>query len=96
MREDGIDAEWIDDVPGAAAGRFHGAIEHPGDGSIQPARFVRRLAARAAAAGAEIREHDRVDDVEALDAEQWSSPRTATVMGSFPRSPTRSGRHAVR
>jgi glycine/D-amino acid oxidase-like deaminating enzyme len=70
LREDGIEAEWLEDVPGGAAGRFHGAISHPGDGSIQPARFVRRLAARAAAAGAEIREHDRVEDIEALDADR--------------------------
>jgi glycine/D-amino acid oxidase-like deaminating enzyme len=68
LREDGFEAEWLDDVPGGAAGRFHGAILHPHDGSIQPARFVRRLAALAAAAGAEIREHDPVEDIEALDA----------------------------
>jgi glycine/D-amino acid oxidase-like deaminating enzyme len=70
LREDGFEAEWLDDVPGGAAGRFQGAIFHPEDGSIQPARFVRRLAARAADAGAEIREHDPVDDVDALDAER--------------------------
>ena len=68
LREDGFEVEWLDDVPGGAAGRFHGAISHPGGGSIQPARFVRRLAARAAAAGAEIREHDTVEDIDALDA----------------------------
>jgi len=65
LREDGIAAEWLDEFP-----RFHGAIHHPGDGTIQPARFVRRLAARAAAAGAEFREHDPVEDVDALDAER--------------------------
>jgi glycine/D-amino acid oxidase-like deaminating enzyme len=70
LREDGFDAEWLDDVPGGAAGQFHGAISHPHDGSIQPARFVRRLAALAAAAGAELREHDRVDDVDALEADR--------------------------
>jgi gamma-glutamylputrescine oxidase len=69
LREDGLAAEWLDDVPGGASGRFHGAIHHPGDGSIQPARFVRRLAARAAAAGVEIREHDPVADIGALDAD---------------------------
>ncbi len=68
MREDGIAAEWRDDLPANLSG-FHGAIDHPSDGSIQPARFVRRLAARAADAGAEFREHERVDDVAALDAE---------------------------
>jgi gamma-glutamylputrescine oxidase len=66
MREDGIAAEWVDDP---ADGRFFGAIHHPDDGTLQPARFVRRLAARAADAGAEIREHDRVDDLAGLDAE---------------------------
>jgi gamma-glutamylputrescine oxidase len=70
LREDGFEAEWLEDVPSAAAGRFHGALAHPGDGSIQPARFVRRLAAAAAAAGAEFREHDQVSDVDALDAER--------------------------
>jgi len=64
LREDGFECGWIDEFPG-----FRGAIAHAGDGSIQPARFVRRLAARAAAAGAEIREHVGVEDVSALDAE---------------------------
>jgi gamma-glutamylputrescine oxidase len=70
LREDGIEAEWLDDVPGGAAGKFHGAISHPGDGALQPARLVRRLATRAAEAGAELREHDRVEDVDALDADR--------------------------
>jgi len=70
LREDGIEAEWLDDVPGAAAGKFHGAIAHSRDGAIQPARLVRRLAVRAAEAGAEFREHDRVEDVDALDADR--------------------------
>jgi len=69
LREDGFEAEWLDDVPGGAAGRFHGAISYSHGGSIQPARFVRRLAVLAAAAGAEFREHDQVEDVEALDAD---------------------------
>jgi gamma-glutamylputrescine oxidase len=70
LHEDGFPAEWLDDVPSGAAGRFHGAISHPRDCAIQPARFVRRLAALASAAGAEIREHDPVEDIEALDAER--------------------------
>ena len=69
LHADGIDAEWVDDLPGRLAGRFQGGILHPRDGSIQPARLVRRLAARAAEAGAEIRERERVDDVDALDAD---------------------------
>jgi glycine/D-amino acid oxidase-like deaminating enzyme len=70
LRADGFDADWLEDVPGGAAGRFHGAISHPHDAAIQPARFVRRLAGLATAAGAEIREHDPVDDVEALEADR--------------------------
>ncbi|MGH3049852.1 MAG: NAD(P)/FAD-dependent oxidoreductase [Gaiellaceae bacterium] len=69
LREDGFDAEWLDEVPGPRGDRFLGAVHHPHDATIQPARFVRRLAARAAEAGAEIREHDEVSDVEALEAE---------------------------
>src|SRR3954451_18189484 len=65
MREDGVDAEWVD----KPTGPFFGAIDHAHDGALQPARFVRRLAARATDAGAEIREHDPVHDVAALDAE---------------------------
>jgi gamma-glutamylputrescine oxidase len=66
MREDGIAADWVDEP---ADDRFHGAIFHPDDGALQPARFVRRLAVRAADAGADIREHDAVTDVDALGAE---------------------------
>ena len=70
LRDDGIAAEWLDDLPGHLEGRFTGGIHHPRDGTLQPARFVRRLAALAAEAGAEIREHKRVDDIKALDADQ--------------------------
>jgi gamma-glutamylputrescine oxidase len=66
MREDGIEAEWIDEPLTG----FFGAIFHAHDGSIQPACFVRRLAVRAAEAGAEFREHERVDNVRLLDADR--------------------------
>jgi glycine/D-amino acid oxidase-like deaminating enzyme len=69
LRDDGFDAEWRAALPEPLAGRFAGALFHPGDGVLQPARLVRRLAAAAARAGVEIREHDRVDDVEELEAE---------------------------
>jgi gamma-glutamylputrescine oxidase len=65
LRDDGFGADWLDEYP-----RFHGAIAHHGDGTIQPARFVRRLASRAAEAGAEFREHDPVEEADALDAER--------------------------
>lgn len=65
LRDDGFEADWLDEFP-----RFHGAIAHHGDGTIQPARFVRRLASRAAEAGVDFREHDPVEDIDALDAER--------------------------
>jgi gamma-glutamylputrescine oxidase len=70
LREDGFAAEWRPELWGRLVGRFEGALFHPTDGSIHPARWVRRLAARAADAGAEIREHDRVASLDDLDAEQ--------------------------
>jgi len=70
MHDDGFEVDWLDDLPGGPlAGRFHGVVVHASGGSIQPARFVRRLAARAADAGAELREHEHVADVAALDAD---------------------------
>jgi glycine/D-amino acid oxidase-like deaminating enzyme len=70
LRQDGFAVEWRDELPVPLAGRFAGgAIFHPGDGALQPARWVRRLAAHAAEAGAEVREHDRVESLDALDAD---------------------------
>ena len=43
---------------------------HPGDGAIQPARWVRSLARRAAEAGAELRENSRVGSLDELEAER--------------------------
>jgi glycine/D-amino acid oxidase-like deaminating enzyme len=70
LRVDGFAVEWRRDLPDALAGRFDGAIFHPPDGSLQPARWVRRLAALAAEAGAELREHERVESLDELDADQ--------------------------
>ena len=67
LRADGFAADWVEEP---LDGRFRAAIFHPADAALQPARWVRRLAARAAQAGAEIREHDRVQSLEELDAEQ--------------------------
>jgi gamma-glutamylputrescine oxidase len=70
LGEDGFAVAWREVLPERLAGRFHGAIFHPGDGSLQPARWVRRLAARAAEAGAELREHERVGSLDELEAEE--------------------------
>ena len=68
LRADGFEAEWRPEPDGRLAGRFHGAIFHPRDGSIHPARWVRGLALRAAEAGANICEHDPVATVDELEA----------------------------
>lgn len=70
LREDGIAAEWRDDLAAPLAGRFTGAIFHPTDAVFQPARMVRRLAAKAAQAGAEFREWSRVGSLDELEAER--------------------------
>jgi gamma-glutamylputrescine oxidase len=69
LLEDGFDAEWLDELAPPLDGLYRGAIRHPNDGALQPARWVRRLAARAAAAGAEIVEESRVESLDELDAE---------------------------
>ena len=70
LREDGFAVELRDELPEPLAGRFAGAIFHPSDGSLQPARWVRRLAARAAEAGAELLEHERIESLDELEADQ--------------------------
>ncbi len=70
LREDGFAAEWVDELEPPLQGRFAGAILHPGDAVLHPARVVRRLALRAAEAGADIREHARVASVAATGAER--------------------------
>ena len=67
LREDGFAVEWLDELPAPLDRLYRGALLHPPDGVIHPARWVRRLAARAAEAGAEIRVGERVD-VDRLDA----------------------------
>ncbi len=69
LHEDGFETEWRDDLPHLRPD-FRGAIFHPPDGALQPARFVRRLAVVAAAEGVEFAEHRRVGSLDELDAEQ--------------------------
>ena len=67
LRADGFAVDWVDDLTAPLDRLYLAAIHHPPDGALQPARWVRRLAAHAAEAGADIRERDRVtvDDVDA-------------------------------
>ena len=69
LRGDGFDSEWREELPHLRPD-FRGAIFHPRDGAVQPARFVRRIATLAADEGVEFREHDRVASLDDLDAEQ--------------------------
>lgn len=68
LREDGFEADWRGHLPAPLDGRFAGALVHPRDGLLQPARLVRRLAAAAARAGVEIREHHHVAALATLEA----------------------------
>ena len=68
LHADGFGVEWLDILPAQLAA-FSGGLRHLPDGALQPARWVRRLAAQAAAAGAELREHTRVGSLDELDAE---------------------------
>jgi gamma-glutamylputrescine oxidase len=69
LQEDGFAAEWCDELPHLRPD-FYGAIFHPPDGSLQPARFVRALAALAGAEGVEFSEHHHVGSLDELEAEQ--------------------------
>lgn len=69
LRDDGFAAEWVDEPAGRLAGLYVGALLHPHDGALHPGRWIRRLAAQAAEAGVEIREHDRVASLDDLEAE---------------------------
>jgi glycine/D-amino acid oxidase-like deaminating enzyme len=84
LREDGLAVEWRAELPEPLAGRFDGAIFHPPDGSLRPARWVRRLAARAVEAGAELREHQRVASLEALEAEHLVIATDGYTQGLVP------------
>src|SRR5207244_3702396 len=67
LRADGFAADWEDALPPPLA-HCPAAIRHPPDGVLQPARLVRRLAARAVGAGVEVREYTRVASLEEADA----------------------------
>ena len=44
LREDGFAVEWVDVLDAPLDGLYRGAILHPRDGALHPARWVRRLA----------------------------------------------------
>jgi glycine/D-amino acid oxidase-like deaminating enzyme len=69
LREDGFTVEWRDELPHLRPD-FRGAIFHPTDGAVQPAGFVQRLATFAADAGVAFAEHQRIDSLDVLNAEE--------------------------
>jgi gamma-glutamylputrescine oxidase len=85
LREDGLAAEWVGELPAPLGSLYRGAILHPGDGSLQPARCVRRLAARAAEAGAEIVEEHRVDSLDDIDADDVVIATDGYTSGLLPQ-----------
>jgi glycine/D-amino acid oxidase-like deaminating enzyme len=70
LREDGFAAEWVAELSPPCAGRFVAALRHPTDGSLDAARWVRRLAGTAAARGAVFREGSAVASVDQLPADR--------------------------
>ncbi len=68
LRGDGFAVAWFSRLDGPLANRFFGAMRHPGDGSLQPGRWVRRLGALAAREGVEIVELSRVERLSDLTA----------------------------
>jgi gamma-glutamylputrescine oxidase len=69
LHEDGFDSEWRDELPHLRPD-FRGAIFHPRDGAVQPARFVKRLAAMAGERGVEFAQQQRVSSLNELAAER--------------------------
>jgi len=70
LHGDGFACEWRDELQPRLEPHFRGAIFHVPDGALQPARFVRRLAGLAIAAGAEIRVGAPVESLADLGADQ--------------------------
>jgi gamma-glutamylputrescine oxidase len=69
LRDDGFAADWRDDLRHLRPD-FRGAIFHPSDGALHPARFVRRLAGLASEEGVAFQDQSRVASLDDLDAEQ--------------------------
>jgi glycine/D-amino acid oxidase-like deaminating enzyme len=92
--EQGFAVEWVDELPAPLDRLYHGAILHPRDGALQPARWVRRLAAHAAAAGADIREGERVR-VEEIDADAVVVAGDGFIPSLLPELPVVSTRGQV-
>jgi glycine/D-amino acid oxidase-like deaminating enzyme len=94
LRDHGFDVEWVDELEPPLDRLYRGAILHPRDGALQPARWVRRLAAHAARAGVEIREGERVT-IDELDADAVVVAGDGFIPQLLPELPIRSTRGQV-
>jgi glycine/D-amino acid oxidase-like deaminating enzyme len=94
LREHGFDVEWVDELESPLDRLYRGAILHPNDGALHPARWVRRLAAHAVSAGAEIREGERVA-IDELDADAVVVAADGFIPQLLPELPIRSTRGQV-
>lgn len=54
LHVDGFEVEWLEPLPAPLDRLYRGALLNPRDGALHPARWVRRLARHAVAAGAEL------------------------------------------
>jgi glycine/D-amino acid oxidase-like deaminating enzyme len=94
LHDHGFAVEWVDVLDPPLDELYYGAILHPRDGAIQPARWVRRLAVHAARAGAEIREGERVT-IDELDADAVVVAGDGFIPQLLPELPVRSTRGQV-
>ena len=94
LHEHGFAVEWVDELEPPLDGLYVGAILHPRDGALHPARWVRRLAAHAANAGAEIREGELVT-IDELDADAIVIACDGFIPQLLPELPVRSTRGQV-
>jgi glycine/D-amino acid oxidase-like deaminating enzyme len=94
LLEHGFAVEWLDELDPPLDRLYLGAILHPNDGALQPARWVRRLARHAADAGADIREGETVT-VEQLDADAIVVACDGLIPQLLPELPIRSTRGQV-
>ncbi len=91
LRQDGFAVEWVEDLEPPLDRLYRGAILHPDDGALYPARWVRRLAEHAARAGADVREGEAttVEDVEADAVVVACDGYTRALLPELPVQPTR-------
>jgi glycine/D-amino acid oxidase-like deaminating enzyme len=82
LRADGFELEWLESLPAPLDRLYAGGLLNPRDGALQPARWVRRLAQHAVAAGAELVEGQSavLDELEAPNVVVAVDGSTAAVL----------------